>query len=89
MGKDSFQIVKKHLDVYDYMGLLAAGCPLDEFDEEARDISLRISSESSAEEIAEVVAQVFASQFNTPEKAAYFQDTAEKIRQELITHKRY
>lgn len=83
MESKVFNIVKRHIDAYDYMALLSSGCPSDEFDIESRYISDRISGGSSVDEIAKIIAQVFEAQFGNPEKAEHFITIAEKIKQEI------
>lgn len=50
-----YNIVKKHIDRYDFYDLLAFGAPEDEYDNESRQISEHISCDSTTEEIAEAI----------------------------------
>lgn len=54
-----FFIVKEVVDRYDMAGLLAWGCPNDEYDIESEMISNAISEESTIEEIATTIQGVF------------------------------
>ena len=60
----TFNIVKKHVDRLDRMGLLDMGAPKDEYDIESRMICDRITDESTADEIAGIMAEVFAKMFS-------------------------
>ena len=81
---DLFPVVKKHIDAWDPLSLLAPGCPKDEFDSESRMIARRIRPDSTEKEIAAVIFRTFASQFDglsfTNEECLH---TAEKIAAEL------
>ena len=79
-----FRVVKRHVDIMDYHGLLAGGAPADEFDAESREISEKIHCEQSAVEIAAIIAQVFNSQFNEHDAALAFLPIAEKIKKDLL-----
>lgn len=83
MAEQIFGIVKRYIDEYDYMALLAFGCPSDEFDVESRYISDKITEKSSVYEIAQIIAQIFELQFDNPEKAESFLDIAERIKKEI------
>lgn len=75
-----FEIVKKHIDEYDYMELLSScGCPKDEFDIESEHISRLINPESDTGEIAEIIAKTFEKYFGNPENPKKFLEIAEKI----------
>ena len=54
-----FFIVKEVVDHYDIAGLLARGCPNDEYDIESEMTSNAISEESTIEEIATTIQDVF------------------------------
>ena len=60
----TFNIVKKHVDRLDRMGLLDMGAPKDEYDIESRMICDQITDESTADEIAGIMAEVFAKMFS-------------------------
>ena len=83
MRQKIYEIVKKHIDGYDYMGLLASGCPSDEFDAESGHISDSIRANSSAYEIAEVIARIFEVYFDNPEEPERFMELAKRIHQDL------
>ncbi len=53
------EIVKNHIDKYDFSNLLALGAPEDEYYPEITEIARRISKESTVENIECVVAEVF------------------------------
>jgi hypothetical protein len=64
------RVVKSALDACDPEGLLAAGCPSDEYDEEASLIEARIAllhreqnAPTTLEQIASAVADVWSKQF--------------------------
>ena len=88
MDKDIYEIVKKHIDTYDYMGLLSSGCPLDEYDIESRHISKSISANCSVYETAEVIARTFEVHFNNPEKPDSFIELAKRIHLELTKNQK-
>ena len=83
MTNEIYEIVKKHIDEYDYMELLASGCPSDEFDSESEYISGSISENCSIDEIAEVIARTFEKQFSNPEKSEDFLELARRIHVDL------
>lgn len=58
-----FEIVKKCIDEWDPYGLLASGCPEDEFDDESKLISEEISFTTSEDKIVEMVSKVFSERF--------------------------
>ena len=58
-----FKIVKNCIDEWDPYGLLASGCPKNEFDNESKLISEKISFTTSKDEIVEIVSKVFSEQF--------------------------
>ena len=58
-----FKVVKKAIDEWDPIGLLAFA-PDDEYDSESREIVENLSSSISMEEIAELIAKIFAESFN-------------------------
>ena len=66
----TFNIVKKHVDRLDRMGLLDMGAPKDEYDIESRLIGERITADSTADEIAEVMADVFSRMFSLENESA-------------------
>lgn len=83
MTHSHYSIIKKHIDRYDYMDLLAGGCPDDEFDSESRMVAARISVDSTAEEIAGVLAEVFTQQFGQHEEAGAFLELAGRIKKDI------
>ena len=83
MTHSHYSIIKKHIDRYDYMDLLAGGCPHDEFDSESRMVAARISVDSTAEEIAGVLAEVFTQQFGQLEEAGAFLELAGRIKKDI------
>ncbi len=44
-----YEIIKKYIDEFDFLGLLEMGCPKDEFDHESKMLLRRISVNDSAE----------------------------------------
>jgi len=78
-----FEIVKKHIDAYDYSCLLEGGAPLDEFDSESYKISERISCNDTSEEIAEIMAMVFQMCFGREEKPEAFIEVAKSVANDM------
>lgn len=85
---NTYDIVKKCIDEYDFDDLLAIGAPNDEYDTESEGIAQRINAESSVEEIADVIADVFHQSMGELLKADVdnpdsFTEIATKIKHEL------
>lgn len=61
-----YEIIKEVLDMNDSMGLLALGCPSDEYSAEARLIEEKFDAAASASERAlnKIISDVFYSQFD-------------------------
>lgn len=64
-NKEKFKIVKKYVDKMDYMDLLSAGCPNNEYDGESNKIADTITESMTVEDIALLIINVFARSFNT------------------------
>ncbi len=62
--KSKYDIVKKYIDQYDFMNLLALGAPDDEYSIEVDAICERLSDKFSAKEIAQIVLEVFEYEFS-------------------------
>lgn len=78
-AKAKFLVVKAELNHLDPYGLLASGAPKDEFDDEARAISQRITSTSGVQDIAEAISAVLNDAFGLSDSASNYQPTAERI----------
>lgn len=81
-----FEIVKKHIDMFDYNSLLKHGAPSDEFDTEVSKICEQISLLDFEEHIAEVIAKVFAASFGCEGKKEMFLCVAKNIYNEFELH---
>ena len=81
--RDIFSVVKKYIDEYDYIDLLALGAPNDEYDIESNIISTLITGESSVEEIADVITSVMNAYFDEHDNVEKYMEIAEKIKKEL------
>lgn len=60
-----YKLVKKCIDRWDPMSLLASGCPKDEYNPESKMISERIDEESSVQEIGKVISDIMSKQFGS------------------------
>ena len=80
------EIVKKHIDRFDYNCLLKHGAPSDEFDSEVYKICEQISITDFWEQIAEVLAKVFAEAFGCELEKEMFFDVAKNISDEFELH---
>lgn len=78
-----FLIVKAELSLLDPYGLLAGGAPTNEFDDEAREISQRITPTSSAQDIAEAIAAVLNNAFGQSDGTSIYHSAAKRIRAAL------
>ena len=78
-----FEIVKKHIDAYDYSCLLEGGAPLDEFDSESYQISEKISCNDTPEKIAKIMAMVFQKCFGREEEPEAFIDVAKSVADDM------
>ena len=77
-------MIKHHIDRYDYMDLLShSGCPANEFEEEARQITESIRDDYPVCKIVEVIAKTFESAFGKQEKPEDFLELALGIKQDL------
>ena len=81
-----FSIVKKVIDRHDPYGLLAMGCPADEYDSESRDIASKINEYNSVDEIAVICSAVFTRWFGIDFLKESFIEIAEEIKSNLIVH---
>jgi hypothetical protein len=75
----TFDIIKKHIDAWDPMELLATGAPKDEYDVESRMIEERFFSGITTKELARILAKVFSAQFSESFSIADCLNTAEQI----------
>ena len=55
--------IKTLIDTWDPLGLLAMGCPKDEYESEIAEIQNLVHKEDSEEKIAETVHQIFSNYF--------------------------
>lgn len=78
-----FELVKKNIDNYNFMGLLGISGATDEFDNESRMISERISNEDTSVDIAKKICDVFNEQFNMNDSHDEYIVTAMSIKKEL------
>ncbi len=76
---DKYLIVKKYIDEMDYLNLLASDAPDNEFDEESKEITTKISNSSTIQEIAFIITEVFNKHFNDNRQPHIFMDCAKKI----------
>lgn len=60
-----YSVVKAQLDEFDAYGLLAGGCPADEFEQEAQMIAARLRRGMSVSQIACLMADVMNAQFES------------------------
>lgn len=59
-----YEIIKEVLDINDPMGLLALGCPTDEYSDEARLIEEKLDAAASERALNKIISDVFYSQFD-------------------------
>lgn len=78
-----FDLVKRHIDELDHLGLLSGGAPADEYDLESRQIARAVTAATSPEDIAETIAKVFAANFSASDSPEAFLETARKIKSDL------
>mgnify|MGYP001393611433 CR=1 FL=1 len=80
-----FEIVKKHIDKADPYGLIATGCPHDEFDFESAEITELIVEKDlgNAAKLAPVIAQVLNRSFEDNYTAEEWKKTAWNICKEI------
>ena len=78
-----YLIVKKYIDEMDYLSLLSAGAPSDEFDSESQEICDKITYAHTEQDIASVIAEVFNRTFDHKNEASYFINCARKIYTDL------
>ena len=78
-----FELVKENIDRYDFMGLIGISGATDEFDNESRMISERISNEDTSVDIAKKICEVFNKQFNRNDSHDEYIVTAMNIKKEL------
>lgn len=78
-----FKIVKKEVDAFDAYGLLAGGCPDDEFDNETSMICARLKKGMRVEEIAQIISDVMCDQFEAIFKRKEFLTQASAIKKAL------
>jgi hypothetical protein len=83
----TLNIVKESIHRIDPYGLLASGCPQDEFDSEIRAITLQIPRCESSKDIAHAIARVINSSFSLETKPEEFELESEWIFAMLIKHK--
>lgn len=78
-----YEIIKKHIDEYDYFGLLAGGAPDDEFDSYSKKLADAISENDTVETIAGIIAKTMDAAFGVDEDSKKFVETAKKIKADL------
>ncbi len=76
---DKYLIIKKYIDEMDYLNLLASHAPDDEFDEESKEITSKISNSSTIQEIALMITEVFNKHFHDNRQPNIFMNCAKKI----------
>ena len=55
---DKYSIIKKYIDELDYLNLLANHAPGDEFDEESKEIAVKVTESLTVQGIAWIIAEV-------------------------------
>lgn len=75
-----FSVVKKQIDDFDTCGLLACGCPSDEFDNESKLICERLNSSMSVQQIAAVIASILNSYFEESYDPQRFTQATQEIK---------
>ena len=80
---DKYFIIKKYIDELDYLNLLANHAPGDEFDEESKEIAVKVTESLTVQGIAWIIAEVLNKHFNDNNSPDMFMDCAKKIYYEL------
>lgn len=80
---NTFEVVKKYIDEYDYYDLLACHAPNDEFDSYSRKIAESITENATVEDIAMLIAETMDKAFGEEIEPEKFLETAHKIRKVL------
>lgn len=80
---NKYEIIKKHIDEYDYYGLLACCAPKDEFDSYSHKLAEIISENDTVEQIATLIANTLDKAFGEEVKPEKFMETAKKIKAAL------
>ncbi len=82
---DSFRIIKKYIDSYDYYSLLKYGAPNDEFDSYSQYLSKEILKSDSIEDIAHKIANQLDTAFGEPVNYEKYISIAKNIKTELFS----
>lgn len=80
-----YQIIKKHIDEYDYYSLLKNGAPDDEFDSYSREFAELINERNTVEEIAVIIAERLERAFGNEVEPEKFISVAEKIKEAMMS----
>ena len=80
---NKFDIVKKHVDNYDFMGLIGDVGSLDEFDEESRLICEAIQDTDNVIDFAKKICEIFNSRFDRNDSHDEYIGVAMRIKEEL------
>lgn len=80
---DKFEIIKKHIDEYDYYSLLACNAPKDEFDRYSKILAENITEIDSVENIAILISNLLDTAFGEECRPKNFLETARRIKGDL------
>lgn len=80
---NKYDIVKKHIDEYDYYNLLACHAPSDEFDSYSHKLAQIITENDTVEHIATLLADTLDKAFGEDVNPVRYMETAQKIKTDL------
>lgn len=81
---NAFSIVEKHINEWDYWGLLATGAPPDEYEMEIKKIVNALPNVKSDMDLAHIIKGVFDKAFAHDHNLEWCSIVAKKIRSEFI-----